>query len=137
MLIDLFQADADIGGLSVSCLSDVERDGNDESDEIHQRPALRNVMATVESSSESVGEPANDLLKEVSTLRLAALQSRDFRWNRLRNRRHLRAMKGGGVRELREPHPLQGLCKNDRLWLGILTTFCTDSESADVVEIGG
>ena len=57
---------------SVSCLSGVDSDGNDEAMKSTSRPGSSIFMATVESSSDSVGEPATICWNSVSTLRCSA-----------------------------------------------------------------
>jgi hypothetical protein len=57
---------------SVSCLSAVESEGSDEAMKSTSRPGSSMFIATVESSSESVGEPATICWNKVSTLRCSA-----------------------------------------------------------------
>ena len=78
---------------SVSCLSEVDSEGKDEAMKSTNRPGSSIFIATVESSSDKVGEPATICWNSVSTLRCRASISAVWR-NHLRDRLKLARMKG-------------------------------------------
>ena len=125
MLVDFFQAHPDVGVSSVSCLSGVDSDGSDEAMKSTSRPGSSMFIATVESSSDSVGEPATICWNSVSTLRCSASISESLGGivsgivvTRAR-------MKGASCAKSASRTRSRPSANTNRLWLGILTTLCT------------
>ncbi len=113
---------------SVSCLSGVESEGKDEAMKSTRRPGSSMFKATVESSSESVGEPETICWNSVSTLRCRASIS------------ELSGCVASGIGEtfarmnganwVNSPRRTRSSpsANTKRLWLGILTTLWTTAD---------
>ena len=111
---------------SVSCLSAVESDGSEEAMKSTSRPGSSMFMATVESSSDKVGEPATICWNRVRTLRCSASTSELLRRNRLPATDSTRPrMKGVSCVNSASRTRSRPSAKTNRLWFGILTTLWT------------
>ena len=113
---------------SVSCLSGVESDGKDEAMKSTRRPGSSMFRATVESSSDSVGEPATICWNSVSTLRCRASISElsggaAFGMGDTRAR-----MNGDNCVNSPRRTRSRPSANTKRLWLGILTTLWTTAD---------
>ena len=108
---------------SVSCLSEVESDGKDEATKSTKRPGSSIFMATVESSSDSVGDPATICWNNVSTLRWRASIS-ELGDGAVSGTGETRArIKGVSCVNSVSCTRSKPSAKTKRLWLGILTTL--------------
>jgi hypothetical protein len=125
MLVDLFQPHANVGVSSTSCLSRVESDGSEDAMKSTIRPGSSIFPATVDSSSDSVGEPATICWNSVSTLRCRASISEFFGHRHFGNRFHRRVHERRQLGVFGHLDALQALGKDEQALVGHRTTLCT------------
>ncbi len=108
---------------SVSCLSGVDSEGKDDAIKSTSRPGSSMFKATVESSSESVGEPATICWNNVRTLRCNASIS-ELSGEAASGIVDTRArIKGANCVNSDKRTRSRPSANTNRLWLGILTTL--------------
>ncbi len=102
-----------------------------------RRPGSSMFMATVESSSDKVGEPATICWNSVRTLRCSASTSELFGGIASGTESTRPAHEWRQLGEFGQPYPLQAFGKHEQALVGHLDHFVDDGQGSDGVEIAG
>ncbi len=122
---------------SVSCLSAVESDGNDEAMKSTKPARLFDVHGHRRKLIGQSRRTGDDLLEQSQHVALQRFDLGILRRNGLRNRDHLRAHERRELGEVGEAHALQALGKNKEALVGHLDDFVDDRQRPYRIQVGG